>query len=157
MSTTKYVIISVTGGNQFEEGFLTDKNAAIEKAISDYHALSDYDKKNLDDYYVGLFNCEEINGKWYLSDEPDPIEVVLSFDYIKNGRGIEYGDGFKFYDLEEAKEYFRREYTEHFDEEDIDNFNEELESVDSFTKLVDCLESWKKTFEDKRVFEVLYM
>lgn len=118
--------------------------------------MSDYDKKNLDDYYVGLFNCEEINGKWYLSDEPDPIEVVLSFDNVKNGRGIEYGDGFKFYDLEEAKEYFKREYTEDFDEEDIDSFNEELESVDSFTKLVDYLESWKKTFEDKRIFEVLY-
>lgn len=156
MTTTKYVIVSVTGGNQFEEGFHADKNTTIEEAISSYHALSDYDKKNLDDYYVGLFNCEEINGKWYLSDEPDPIEVVLSFDNVKNGRGIEYGDGFKFYDLEEAKEYFRREYTEDFDEEDIDNFNEELESVDSFTKLVDCLESWKKTFEDKRIFEVLY-
>ena len=157
MSTTKYVIVSVKGGDQFEDGFLTDKNAAIEKAISDYYALSDYDKKNLDDYYVGLFECEEINGKSVLSDESDPIEIVLSFDYIKNGRGIEYGDGFKFYDLEEAKEYFKREYTEYFDEEDIDNFNEELESVDYFMKLVDCLESWKKTFEDKRVFEVLYM
>lgn len=103
-----------------------------------------------------MFNCEENNGKLVLSDETDPVEIVLSFDDVKNGRGIEYGDGFKFYDLEEAKEYFRREYTEDFDEEDIDNFNEELESVDSFTKLVDCLESWKKTFEDKRIFEVLY-
>lgn len=156
MATTKYVIVSVTGGNQFEEGFYADKNTAIEEAISSYHALSDYDKKNLDDFFVGLFECEEINGKWYLSDDPDPIEVVLSFDNVKNGRGIEYGDGFKFYNLEEAKEYFRREYTEDFDEEDIDNFNKELESVDSFTKLVDCLESWKKTFEDKRIFEVLY-
>lgn len=158
MSTTKYVIVSVvSGGDCFEDGFLTDKNAAIEKAISDYHALSDYDKKHLEDYYVGLFKCEEVCGKWFLADDNDPIEVVLSFDYIKNGRGIEYGDGFKFYDLEEAKEYFKREYTEYFDEEDIDNFNEELESVDSFMKLVDCLESWKKTFEDKRVFEVLYI
>ena len=157
MSTTKYVIVSVKGGDQFEDGFLTDKNAAIEKAISDYHALSDYDKKHLDDYYVGLFECEEINGKSVLSDESDPIESVLSFDDIKNGRGIEYGDGFKFYDLDEAKEYFRKGYVEDFDEEDIDNFNEELDNVDSFVKLVDCLESWKKTFEDKRVFEVLYM
>lgn len=48
MSTTKYVIVSVKGGDQFEDGFLTDKNAAIEKAISDYYALSDYDKKKLD-------------------------------------------------------------------------------------------------------------
>lgn len=157
MATTKYVIVSVTGGNQFEEGFYADKNTAIEESIASYNALSNHDKNSLEDYYVGLFKCEEVCGKWFLADDNDPIEVVLSFDYIKNGRGIEYGDGFKFYDLEEAKEYFKREYTEYFDEEDIDNFNEELESVDSFMKLVDCLESWKKTFEDKRVFEVLYM
>ena len=31
MSTTKYVIISVTGGNQFEEGFLTDKMPQLRK------------------------------------------------------------------------------------------------------------------------------
>ena len=153
--TTKYVIVSVISGNQFEEGFYADKNITIGEAISSYHALSDYDKKNLDDYYVGLFNCEEINGKWYLSDEPDPIEVVLSFNDIKNGRGIEYDDR-KFYELDDAKEYFIRKYTKDFDEEDIDNFNEELDDVDSFMELVNCLESWKKTFEDKRVFEVLY-
>ena len=28
-------------------------------------------------------------------------KIVLSFDDLKNGRGIEYGDGFKFYDLDE--------------------------------------------------------
>lgn len=43
--TTKYVIVSVISGNQFEEGFYADKNTAIEEAISSYHALSDYDKK----------------------------------------------------------------------------------------------------------------
>lgn len=28
-------------------------------------------------------------------------KIVLSFDDLKNGRGIEYGDGVKFYDLDE--------------------------------------------------------
>lgn len=63
------------------------------------------------------------------------------FESSVNLEGTEYGDGFKFYDLVEAKEYFRKCYVEDFDEEDMDNFNEELDNVDFFVKLVDCLES----------------
>lgn len=157
MTTKKYVIVSVTGGDQFEDGFFIDKNAAIETAIASYHALSNYDKKNLNDFFVGLFECEEINGRWFFSEESsDPIEVVLSFDDLKNGKGIEYGDN-KIYNLDEAKKHLKREYIEDFDKGDIDNFNKEVNNVDSFVELIRCLESWKKTFEDKRTFEVLYI
>lgn len=150
----KWVIVS-TYEDQFEEGFFDSKDKAIEDAISSYHALSEFDRNKLADYYVGLFECEKINGRWFTKDNSEAEEIALLFDTLKNGRGIEYDDG-KFYELDDAKEYFRREYTEDFDEEDIDNFNEELDNVDSFIELVDCLESWKKNFEDKRVFEVLY-
>ena len=153
----KWVIVTLKNGNEFEEGFFDNKDEAIEDAISSYHDLSDFDKKDLDDYYVGLFECEQINGRWFTNeDNSEAEEIALSFDTLKNGRGIEYYD-WKFYELDDAKEYFRREYMEDFDKEDIDNFNEELDNVNSFMELVDCLESWKKTFEDKRVFEVLYV
>lgn len=36
------------GGDQFEQGSFTDKNAAIEDTVASYHALSDHDKKKLD-------------------------------------------------------------------------------------------------------------
>ena len=152
----KWVIITWEKGSRFEEGFFDSKDEAIEDAISSYHALSDFDKKDLEDYYVGLFECEKINERWFIENDSEAEEIALLFDTLKNGRAIKYDDG-KFYDLDDAKEYFRREYTEDFDEEDIDNFNEELDKTDSFTELIDCLESWKKTFEDKRDFEVLYV
>lgn len=152
----KWVIVTSENGNEFEQGFFDNKDKAIEDAISSYHALSDFDKKDLDDYYVGLFECEKINGRWFIDENnSEAEEIALLFDTLKNGRGIEYDEGM-FYELDDAKEYFRKKYTEDFDEEDIDNFNEELDNVNSFMELVDCLESWKKTFEDKRVFEVLY-
>ena len=153
----KWVIVTLENGNEFEEGFFDNKDEAIEDAISSYHALSDFDKKDMEDYYVGLFECEQINGRWFIDENnSEAEEIALSFNTLKNGRGIKYDDGM-FYELDDAKRYFRREYTEDFDENDTDNFNEELDRTDSFTELVDCLESWKKTFEDKRDFEVLYV
>ena len=152
----KWVIVTLKNGNEFEEGFFDNKDEAIEDAISSYHALSEFDRNKLADYYVGLFECEQINGRLFIDENnSEAEEIVLSFNDIKNGGGIEYDDR-KFYELDDAKEYFIRKYTKDFDEEDIDNFNEELDDVDSFMELVNCLESWKKTFEDKRVFEVLY-
>ena len=99
----KWVIVTLKNGNEFEEGFFDNKDEAIEDAISSYHALSEFDRNKLADYYVGLFECEQINGRLFIDENnSEAEEIVLSFNDIKNGRGIEYDDG-KFYELDDAK------------------------------------------------------
>ena len=108
----KYVIVSIKRGDQFEEGFLEDKDKAVKKAIASYHALAESDKQKLEDYYVGLFECEKINGRWFI-DEDDPEEVVLTLHALQNGVGIECyisttAENKTFCDLEKAKMYFKK-------------------------------------------------